>query len=142
MQQLPEIGLSIFTCFPLISYGILLFVHLVIDKSSICLFRTVRVCKGNMSFGFTLRGHAPVWIDSVIPGKLKCVHLGVNNPAIVIYEWLYLLHCYCFTTAITFNSNDTLKYLYKASKHKLCSYFEVLLWLKYVIFFLFLQLSI
>uniref|UniRef100_A0A672IPU2 Glutamate receptor, ionotropic, delta 2 (Grid2) interacting protein, a n=1 Tax=Salarias fasciatus TaxID=181472 RepID=A0A672IPU2_SALFA len=35
----------------------------------ICLFRTVRVCKGNMSFGFTLRGHAPVWIDSVIPGS-------------------------------------------------------------------------
>ncbi|XP_068605917.1 delphilin [Brachionichthys hirsutus] len=31
--------------------------------------RTVRVCKGNMSFGFTLRGHAPVWIDSVIPGN-------------------------------------------------------------------------
>uniref|UniRef100_H3DKW6 Grid2 interacting protein n=1 Tax=Tetraodon nigroviridis TaxID=99883 RepID=H3DKW6_TETNG len=31
--------------------------------------RTVRVCKGNMSFGFTLRGHAPVWIDSVIPGS-------------------------------------------------------------------------
>ncbi|XP_051905005.1 delphilin isoform X4 [Hippocampus zosterae] len=30
--------------------------------------RTVRVCRGNMSFGFTLRGHAPVWIDSVIPG--------------------------------------------------------------------------
>uniref|UniRef100_A0A665TWW9 Glutamate receptor, ionotropic, delta 2 (Grid2) interacting protein, a n=1 Tax=Echeneis naucrates TaxID=173247 RepID=A0A665TWW9_ECHNA len=29
----------------------------------------VRVCKGNMSFGFTLRGHAPVWIDSVIPGS-------------------------------------------------------------------------
>uniref|UniRef100_M4AKX7 Grid2 interacting protein n=1 Tax=Xiphophorus maculatus TaxID=8083 RepID=M4AKX7_XIPMA len=28
-----------------------------------------RVCKGNMSFGFTLRGHAPVWIDSVIPGS-------------------------------------------------------------------------
>uniref|UniRef100_A0A3B4ZZ29 Delphilin-like n=1 Tax=Stegastes partitus TaxID=144197 RepID=A0A3B4ZZ29_9TELE len=36
---------------------------------SFCLFRTVRVCKGNMSFGFTLRGHAPVWIDSVIPGS-------------------------------------------------------------------------
>ncbi|XP_039681203.1 delphilin [Perca fluviatilis] len=31
--------------------------------------RTVRVCKGNTSFGFTLRGHAPVWIDSVIPGS-------------------------------------------------------------------------
>ncbi|KAK7940328.1 hypothetical protein WMY93_003654 [Mugilogobius chulae] len=31
--------------------------------------RTVRVCKGNMSFGFTLRGHAPVWIDSVISGS-------------------------------------------------------------------------
>lgn len=24
-----------------------------------------------MSFGFTLRGHAPVWIDSVIPGEIK-----------------------------------------------------------------------
>uniref|UniRef100_A0A672YGY2 Glutamate receptor, ionotropic, delta 2 (Grid2) interacting protein, a n=1 Tax=Sphaeramia orbicularis TaxID=375764 RepID=A0A672YGY2_9TELE len=35
----------------------------------VCFFRTVRVCKGNMSFGFTLRGHAPVWIDSVIPGS-------------------------------------------------------------------------
>uniref|UniRef100_A0A3Q2R429 Grid2 interacting protein n=1 Tax=Fundulus heteroclitus TaxID=8078 RepID=A0A3Q2R429_FUNHE len=31
--------------------------------------RTVRVCKGNQSFGFTLRGHAPVWIDSVIAGS-------------------------------------------------------------------------
>ncbi|MBN3303889.1 GRD2I protein, partial [Amia calva] len=31
--------------------------------------RTVRVYKGNKSFGFTLRGHAPVWIDSVIPGS-------------------------------------------------------------------------
>uniref|UniRef100_A0AAY4BK35 Glutamate receptor, ionotropic, delta 2 (Grid2) interacting protein, a n=1 Tax=Denticeps clupeoides TaxID=299321 RepID=A0AAY4BK35_9TELE len=31
--------------------------------------RTVRVHKGNQSFGFTLRGHAPVWIDSVIPGS-------------------------------------------------------------------------
>ncbi|MGH0117005.1 UNVERIFIED_CONTAM: hypothetical protein FKN15_024950 [Acipenser sinensis] len=29
--------------------------------------RMVRVYKGNKSFGFTLRGHAPVWIDSVIP---------------------------------------------------------------------------
>lgn len=37
----------------------------------ITMFRTVRVCKGNMSFGFTLRGHAPVWIDSVIPGEIK-----------------------------------------------------------------------
>uniref|UniRef100_A0A3Q3QDQ3 Glutamate receptor, ionotropic, delta 2 (Grid2) interacting protein, a n=1 Tax=Monopterus albus TaxID=43700 RepID=A0A3Q3QDQ3_MONAL len=35
----------------------------------ICVLRTVRVCKGNMSFGFTLRGHAPVWIDSVVPGS-------------------------------------------------------------------------
>lgn len=31
--------------------------------------RTVRVYKGNRSFGFTLRGHAPVWIESVLPGK-------------------------------------------------------------------------
>uniref|UniRef100_A0A667ZB05 Grid2 interacting protein n=1 Tax=Myripristis murdjan TaxID=586833 RepID=A0A667ZB05_9TELE len=35
----------------------------------VSVLRTVRVCKGNMSFGFTLRGHAPVWIDSVIPGS-------------------------------------------------------------------------
>uniref|UniRef100_A0A3P8SSE3 Grid2 interacting protein n=1 Tax=Amphiprion percula TaxID=161767 RepID=A0A3P8SSE3_AMPPE len=41
----------------------------VLIKAHIYLFRTVRVCKGNMSFGFTLRGHAPVWIDSVIPGS-------------------------------------------------------------------------
>lgn len=31
--------------------------------------RTVRVYKGSRSFGFTLRGHAPVWIESVLPGK-------------------------------------------------------------------------
>lgn len=31
--------------------------------------RTVRVYKGNKSFGFTLRGHAPVWIESVLPGE-------------------------------------------------------------------------
>ncbi|XP_044533832.1 delphilin [Gracilinanus agilis] len=31
--------------------------------------RTVRVYKGNKSFGFTLRGHAPVWIESVLPGS-------------------------------------------------------------------------
>ncbi|XP_029821113.1 delphilin [Manacus vitellinus] len=30
---------------------------------------TVRVYKGNRSFGFTLRGHAPVWIESVLPGS-------------------------------------------------------------------------
>lgn len=42
------------------------------DEVCLCLYRTVRVCKGNMSFGFTLRGHAPVWIDSVIPGKSHC----------------------------------------------------------------------
>uniref|UniRef100_A0A4X2LBH9 Grid2 interacting protein n=1 Tax=Vombatus ursinus TaxID=29139 RepID=A0A4X2LBH9_VOMUR len=33
------------------------------------LYRTVRVYKGNKSFGFTLRGHAPVWIESVLPGS-------------------------------------------------------------------------
>lgn len=38
-------------------------------KAYVSPLRTVRVCKGNMSFGFTLRGHAPVWIDSIIPGK-------------------------------------------------------------------------
>uniref|UniRef100_A0A8D2LLW0 Grid2 interacting protein n=1 Tax=Varanus komodoensis TaxID=61221 RepID=A0A8D2LLW0_VARKO len=31
--------------------------------------RTVRVYKGSRSFGFTLRGHAPVWIESVLPGS-------------------------------------------------------------------------
>ncbi|EPY89056.1 hypothetical protein CB1_000138026 [Camelus ferus] len=30
---------------------------------------TVRVYKGNKSFGFTLRGHGPVWIESVLPGS-------------------------------------------------------------------------
>uniref|UniRef100_A0A3B4DPZ8 Glutamate receptor, ionotropic, delta 2 (Grid2) interacting protein, a n=1 Tax=Pygocentrus nattereri TaxID=42514 RepID=A0A3B4DPZ8_PYGNA len=30
--------------------------------------RIIRVYRGKKSFGFTLRGHAPVWIDSVIPG--------------------------------------------------------------------------
>ncbi|KAL7857181.1 hypothetical protein SRHO_G00160800 [Serrasalmus rhombeus] len=29
--------------------------------------RIIRVYRGKKSFGFTLRGHAPVWIDSVIP---------------------------------------------------------------------------
>uniref|UniRef100_A0A8C1DQ91 Glutamate receptor, ionotropic, delta 2 (Grid2) interacting protein, a n=2 Tax=Cyprinus carpio TaxID=7962 RepID=A0A8C1DQ91_CYPCA len=38
-------------------------------SSSFSTRRTVRVYKGNQSFGFTLRGHAPVWIDSVIPGS-------------------------------------------------------------------------
>uniref|UniRef100_A0A663LTL0 Grid2 interacting protein n=1 Tax=Athene cunicularia TaxID=194338 RepID=A0A663LTL0_ATHCN len=36
--------------------------------------RTVRVYKGNRSFGFTLRGHAPVWIESVLPGKKTSSH--------------------------------------------------------------------
>uniref|UniRef100_A0A452GG59 Uncharacterized protein n=1 Tax=Gopherus agassizii TaxID=38772 RepID=A0A452GG59_9SAUR len=31
--------------------------------------RTVRVYKGSKSFGFTLRGHAPVWIESILPGS-------------------------------------------------------------------------
>ncbi|KAG9267670.1 delphilin isoform X1 [Astyanax mexicanus] len=29
--------------------------------------RIIRVYRGKKSFGFTLRGHAPVWVDSVIP---------------------------------------------------------------------------
>lgn len=49
--------------------------------------RTVRVYKGNRSFGFTLRGHAPVWIESVLPGKKASSHkiqrhflvLGLNS---------------------------------------------------------------
>uniref|UniRef100_A0A8C9SI12 Grid2 interacting protein n=1 Tax=Scleropages formosus TaxID=113540 RepID=A0A8C9SI12_SCLFO len=37
--------------------------------------RTVRIYRGGTSFGFTLRGHAPVWIDSVIPGMIQnCSH--------------------------------------------------------------------
>lgn len=55
------------------SFDFWLFLGLI--KMHACLFRTVRVCKGNMSFGFTLRGHAPVWIDSVIPGKFKMCQL-------------------------------------------------------------------
>ncbi|XP_073684789.1 delphilin isoform X3 [Garra rufa] len=31
--------------------------------------RTIRVYRGKKSFGFTLRGHAPVWIDSVMQGS-------------------------------------------------------------------------
>ncbi|XP_048465892.1 delphilin-like [Rhincodon typus] len=31
--------------------------------------RTIRVYKGHKSFGFTLRGHGPVWLESVIPGS-------------------------------------------------------------------------
>lgn len=32
------------------------------------MFRIIRVYRGKKNFGFTLRGHAPVCIDSVIPG--------------------------------------------------------------------------
>lgn len=38
--------------------------HLCLD----CFYRVIRVYRGKKSFGFTLRGHAPVCIDSVIPG--------------------------------------------------------------------------
>lgn len=39
------------------------------DKTQPFIFlRIIRVYRGNKSFGFTLRGHAPVSIDSVIPG--------------------------------------------------------------------------
>ncbi|XP_069503456.1 delphilin isoform X2 [Ambystoma mexicanum] len=31
--------------------------------------RTIRIYKGNKSFGFTLRGHAPVWIEAILPGS-------------------------------------------------------------------------
>nr|XP_033818614.1 delphilin isoform X2 [Geotrypetes seraphini] len=31
--------------------------------------RTIRLYKGSKSFGFTLRGHAPVWIEAVLPGS-------------------------------------------------------------------------
>ncbi|XP_041062170.1 delphilin-like [Carcharodon carcharias] len=31
--------------------------------------RTIRVYKGHKSFGFTLRGHGPVWLESIIPGS-------------------------------------------------------------------------
>ncbi|XP_069784311.1 delphilin isoform X2 [Narcine bancroftii] len=30
---------------------------------------TIRVYKGHKSFGFTLRGHGPVWLESVLPGS-------------------------------------------------------------------------
>uniref|UniRef100_A0A3B3RBR9 Grid2 interacting protein n=1 Tax=Paramormyrops kingsleyae TaxID=1676925 RepID=A0A3B3RBR9_9TELE len=38
-------------------------------KPWVFIFRTVRIFRGGTSFGFTLRGHAPVWIDSVLPGS-------------------------------------------------------------------------
>ncbi|KAB1263430.1 Delphilin [Camelus dromedarius] len=60
--------------------------------------RTVRVYKGNKSFGFTLRGHGPVWIESVLPGaNLKnCSHDKVVSmlqgsgamPTLVVEEGL------------------------------------------------------
>uniref|UniRef100_A0A4W5MXB5 Grid2 interacting protein n=1 Tax=Hucho hucho TaxID=62062 RepID=A0A4W5MXB5_9TELE len=63
--------------------------------------RTVRVCKGSLSFGFTLRGHAPVWIDSVIPGRLNVDTLIVDvfpvldTPAKqVIWRFVYQLLTY------------------------------------------------
>uniref|UniRef100_A0A8C1YN48 Glutamate receptor, ionotropic, delta 2 (Grid2) interacting protein, b n=1 Tax=Cyprinus carpio TaxID=7962 RepID=A0A8C1YN48_CYPCA len=36
---------------------------------NLCVGGTIRVYRGKKSFGFTLRGHAPVWIDSVMPGS-------------------------------------------------------------------------
>uniref|UniRef100_A0A671M2P5 Glutamate receptor, ionotropic, delta 2 (Grid2) interacting protein, a n=1 Tax=Sinocyclocheilus anshuiensis TaxID=1608454 RepID=A0A671M2P5_9TELE len=65
-----------------------------------CFTRTVRVYKGNQSFGFTLRGHAPVWIDSVIPGSpaekaglkpgdrlwLGCIGIHYGLPAFTVTE--------------------------------------------------------
>ncbi|KAH0631735.1 hypothetical protein JD844_019487 [Phrynosoma platyrhinos] len=38
--------------------------------------RTVRVYKGSRSFGFTLRGHAPVWIESVLPADKASLKAG------------------------------------------------------------------
>uniref|UniRef100_A0A3Q2Y879 Grid2 interacting protein n=1 Tax=Hippocampus comes TaxID=109280 RepID=A0A3Q2Y879_HIPCM len=62
----------------------LLLVHL----SHCSFFRTVRVCKGNMSFGFTLRGHAPVWIDSVIPGKSNIQSYRARSPVLSSLQWV------------------------------------------------------
>lgn len=57
--------------------------------------RTVRVYKGNRSFGFTLRGHAPVWIESVLPGKetpshrvQALIYLGSELEAFSTCCWL------------------------------------------------------
>uniref|UniRef100_A0A8C2E556 Glutamate receptor, ionotropic, delta 2 (Grid2) interacting protein, b n=1 Tax=Cyprinus carpio TaxID=7962 RepID=A0A8C2E556_CYPCA len=36
---------------------------------NLCVGGTIRVYRGKKSFGFTLRGHDPVWIDSVMPGS-------------------------------------------------------------------------
>lgn len=85
--------------FIILIFSLLFVHHLSLCNSLKFVFRTVRVCKGNMSFGFTLRGHAPVWVDSVIPGEIKrCVRYCYNH---VNKSWLqfdlvlYCLYYYC-----------------------------------------------
>ncbi|MED6269171.1 Delphilin [Characodon lateralis] len=53
--------------------------------------RMIRVYRGKKSFGFTLRGHAPVCIDSVIPGtspriEHSTVHTSQSAP---VSAWRY-----------------------------------------------------
>lgn len=45
-----------------------MFVALCVNWLLHLFLRIVRVYRGKKTFGFTLRGHAPVCIDSVIPG--------------------------------------------------------------------------
>ena len=56
----------------------------------LCSFRTLRVYRGKKSFGFTLRGHAPVSIDSVIPGMVDHNTRYLNLPAAVVPNTRYL----------------------------------------------------
>lgn len=46
--------------------------------------RIVRVYRGKKSFGFTLRGHAPVCIDSVIPGNKSQLCVWRFDPTVVL----------------------------------------------------------
>lgn len=52
--------------------------------------RIVRVYRGKKNFGFTLRGHAPVCIDSVIPGTAP---LLTTSPAPPRVMWRLLTTC-------------------------------------------------
>lgn len=65
-------------------------------------YRIVRVYRGKKNFGFTLRGHAPVCIDSVIPGTasiLKPVQCGPDRCLLLRedgrmrFMWVSLLWC-------------------------------------------------
>ncbi|XP_056153563.1 delphilin [Lampris incognitus] len=72
--------------------------------------RTVRVYRGKKSFGFTLRGHAPVSIDSVIPGRVSespvrrrdCGTVGASaEPG---GRWLYAAGCQELLRDVLFRS--------------------------------------